>query len=153
MTTAPEGWALPQPMRVTRVRRETADIATFDLTPASPFAFAAGQFNMLYVFGLGEVAISISGDPENTDQIVHTVRAVGAVSGALKRLRRDAVVGVRGPYGLGWPVAEAEGSDVVLVAGGLGLAPLRPAIYRVLAQRQHYGRVTVLYGTRRPADI
>jgi NAD(P)H-flavin reductase len=153
MTTAPQSWAAPQPLRVTRVRRETADVATFDLVPSSAFAFAAGQFNMLYVFGLGEVAISISGDTANGDRIVHTVRGVGAVSTALTRLRRDAVIGVRGPYGLGWPIAEAEGSDVVIVAGGLGLAPLRPAIYRVLAQRQHYGRVVLLYGTRGPADI
>src|SRR3974377_121555 len=139
MTTAAESWSVPQPLRVTRVRRETADVATFDLMPASSFAFAAGQFNMLYVFGLGEVAISISGDPGEEDRIVHTVRAGGAVSHALTRLQRDAVIGMRGPYGLGWPLAEAEGSDVVIVAGGLGLAPLRPAICRVLGQRQHYG--------------
>jgi NAD(P)H-flavin reductase len=144
---------MPQPLQVTRVRRDTADVATLDLIPVSPFAFAAGQFNMLYVFGLGEVAISISGDPANADRIVHTVRAVGAVSSALTRLRRDAVVGVRGPYGLGWPVAEAEGSDVVIVAGGLGLAPLRPAIYWVLTHRQRYGRVALLYGARSPLDI
>ena len=153
MTAVPESWAAPQPLRVTRVRRETADVATFDLVPSSPFAFAAGQFNMLYVFGLGEVAISISGDPANADRIVHTVRAVGAVSGALTRLRRDAVIGVRGPYGFGWPIAEAGGGDVVIIAGGLGLAPLRPAIYWVAAHRQHYGRVAVLYGARGPADI
>jgi NAD(P)H-flavin reductase len=148
-----DGWAAPQPLRVTRVRRETADVATLELLPASPFAFAAGQFNMLYVFGLGEVAISISGDPAAADRIVHTVRAVGAVSHALTRLRRNAVIGVRGPYGFGWPVAEAEGCDIVIVSGGLGLAPLRPAIYRILAHRQHYGRVAVLYGARGPADI
>jgi NAD(P)H-flavin reductase len=148
-----DGWAAPQPLRVTRVRRETADVATLELLPASPFAFAAGQFNMLYIFGLGEVAISISGDPAAADRIAHTVRAVGAVSRALTRLRRDAVVGVRGPYGLGWPVADAEGCDIVIVAGGLGLAPLRPAIYRILAHRQHYGRVAVLYGARGPTDI
>jgi NAD(P)H-flavin reductase len=124
-----------------------------DLTPASPFAFTAGQFNMLYVFGLGEVAISISGDPATADRITHTVRPVGAVSGALTRLRRNVVVGVRGPYGSGWPVAGAEGSDVVIIAGGLGLAPLRPAIYRVLARREHYGRVALLYGARGPGDI
>ena len=149
----PAGWSVPQPLRVARVRREAADVATLDLAPASPFAFAAGQFNMLYVFGLGEVAISISGDPATADRIVHTVRAVGGVSGALKRLRRDAVVGVRGPYGSCWPVAEAEGSDVVFIAGGLGLAPLRPAIYGVLARRQSYGRVVLLYGARGPSDI
>jgi len=153
MTTAPESWAVPQPLRVTRVRRESSDIATFYLTPASPFAFAAGQFNMLYVFGRGEVAISISGDPGEEDRIVHTVRAVGAVSGALAQLRRSAVVGMRGPFGSSWPLAQAEGSDIVIVAGGLGLAPLRPAIYRVLAHRQHYGRVALLYGARGPADI
>ena len=153
MTAAPTGWSVPLPLRVARVRRENADLVTLELTPASPFAFAAGQFNMLYVFGLGEVAISISGDPAGADRIVHTVRAVGAVSRALTRLRRDAVVGMRGPYGSAWPVAEAEGSDVVIVAGGLGLAPLRPAIYRVLARRRDYGRVVLLYGARGPGDI
>ena len=151
--TMPEDWSVPWPLRVARVRRETGDVATLELTPASSFAFAAGQFNMLYVFGLGEVAISISGDPAKGDRIVHTIRAVGAVSGALTRLRRDAVVGVRGPYGSAWPVAEAEGSDVVIIAGGLGLAPLRPAMYSVLGRRQHYGRIILLYGARGPADI
>jgi NAD(P)H-flavin reductase len=81
------------------------------------------------------------------------VRAVGAVSRALTRLRRDAIVGMRGPYGSAWPVVEAEGNDVVIVAGGLGLAPLRPAIYRVLAHRRDYGRVVLLYGARGPGDI
>ena len=150
---ADHGWSLPQPLRVTRIRREAADVATLELTTAAPFAFSAGQFNMLYAFGLGEVAISISGDPADETRIVHTIRAVGAVSTALTRLRRDAVIGVRGPYGTEWPVVEAAGSDVVIVAGGLGLAPLRPALYRVLADRRHYGRVILLYGARGPADI
>jgi NAD(P)H-flavin reductase len=149
----PTAWSVPQLLRVARVRRETAEVATFDLAPVSPFAFAAGQFNMLYVFGLGEVAISISGDPADANRIVHSVRKVGAVSGALTRLRRDAIIGVRGPYGSCWPVAEAEGSDVVIVAGGLGLAPLRPAIYRMLTHRQRYGRIILLYGARGPSDI
>ena len=153
MTTAAASWLVPQPLRVARVRRETADAATLDLTPGSRFAFTPGQFNMLYMFGLGEVAISMSGDPAQEDRIVHTVRAVGAVSSALSRLRRGGVVGVRGPYGSGWPVSEAEGSDIIIIAGGLGLAPLRPAIYRVLARRQHYGRVVLLYGARGPSDI
>ena len=144
---------VPLPLRVTRVRRETADAATLELTPASPFAFTAGQFNMLYVFGLGEVAISISGDPAEEDRIVHTVRSVGAVSTALARLRRDRVIGVRGPYGSCWPVAGSEGNDIVVVAGGLGLAPLRPVIYHVLAHRERYGRVVLLYGARSPAEI
>jgi NAD(P)H-flavin reductase len=150
---ADQTWPVPQPVRVVRVRRETPGVATFEVTTGSPFAFAPGQFNMLYAFGLGEVAISISGDPAEQDRIAHTVRAVGVVSGALARLRRGAIIGVRGPYGSCWPVAEAEGSDVVIVAGGLGLAPLRPAIHRVLALRERYGRVVLLYGARGPSDI
>ena len=150
---ADHAWSVPQPVRVARVRRETPGVATFEVTTGLPFAFGPGQFNMLYAFGLGEVAISISGDPAEQDRIVDTVRAVGAVSGALARLRRGAVVGLRGPYGSCWPVAEAEGSDVVMVAGGLGLAPLRPVIYRVLARRERYGRVVLLYGARGPSDI
>ena len=128
-------------------------MATLELTPASPFVFAAGQFNMLYAFGLGEVAISISGDPAEQDRIVHTVQAVGAVSAAITRLRRNMAVGVRGPYGSHWPVAESESSDVIIVAGGLGLAPLRPALHRILTRREHYGRVVLLYGARGPSDI
>ena len=144
---------LPVPVPVTRVRRDTAHVATLELTPASAFVFAPGQFNMLYVFGLGEVAISLSGDPAEEGRIVHTVRAVGAVSRAITRLRRNQFIGVRGPYGSCWPVAQSESSDVIIVAGGLGLAPLRPVIYRVLAHRERYGRVVVLYGARGPADI
>ena len=144
---------VPQPFAVARARKESADVATIELTPSAPFAFDPGQFNMLYAFGLGEVAISLSGDPKDTGKIVHTVRAVGAVSAAITRLRRGAVIGVRGPYGSAWPVAESEGNDIVIVAGGLGLAPLRPAIYAVLARRKRYGRVVVLYGARSPAEI
>jgi NAD(P)H-flavin reductase len=144
---------IPQPLRITRIRRENPDVATIELAPASDFAFAAGQFNMLYVFGLGEVAISLSGDPSEASRIVHTVRAVGAVSAAITRLRRGAIIGVRGPYGAAWPVADSGGSDIVIVAGGLGLAPLRPAIYAVLTRRKRYGRVVVLYGARSPNDI
>jgi NAD(P)H-flavin reductase len=108
---------------------------------------------MLYTFGRGEVAISISGDPAEQGRIVHTVRKVGPVTAAITRLRRDQVIGARGPYGSYWPVAESEGSDIIIVAGGLGLAPLRPAIHRVLAHRERYGRVVVLYGARGPAEI
>jgi NAD(P)H-flavin reductase len=145
---------VPTPVRVSRVRREMAGVTTLELTPASAFGFAPGQFNMLYMFGLGEVAISLSGDPAEDHRIVHTVRGVGAVSQAIIGLRRNDVIGVRGPYGSYWPVLDSEGSDVVIVAGGLGLAPLRPVIYRVLAHRERYGRVVVLYGARgRPTSF
>ena len=146
---------VPRPWRVVRVRRETPDTKTLELEPAEPlnFAFRPGQFNMLYVFGVGEVPISISGDPQNPQGLVHTVRAVGAVTRALCSLKRGDVVGVRGPFGSAWPVDEAEGSDVVIVAGGIGLAPLRPALYRVLANRGKYGNVALLYGARTPQDL
>jgi NAD(P)H-flavin reductase len=107
---------------------------------------------MLYVFGVGEIAISLSGDADAA-HFVHTVRDVGAASKSITRLETGATIGVRGPFGVGWPVLEAEGSDVVLVAGGLGLAPLRPAIYHILSHRPRYGRVTILFGSRNPGDM
>ena len=146
---------LPALYRVERARRELADTVTLELLPldgARP-AFAPGQFNMLYAFGVGEAAISMSGDPAGGAAFVHTVRDVGAVSGAIARLRPGATVGVRGPFGTGWPVAAAEGSDVVVIAGGLGLAPLRPAIYHILSHRRRYGRVVLLFGSRNPGDM
>jgi NAD(P)H-flavin reductase len=145
---------VPQAYRVDRVSRELSDTVTLELSPlvGSRPAFEPGQFNMLYAFGLGEVAISISGD-RRTNAVVHTVRDVGAVSGAITKLEPGRIIGLRGPFGRGWPVKEAEGSDIVIVAGGLGLAPLRPAIYDVLANRSRYGRVVILFGTRNPKDM
>jgi NAD(P)H-flavin reductase len=147
---------LPRVSRVQRTGRETAD--TFTLALEAPpgdggFPFAPGQFNMLYVFGVGEVPISISGDPTKHEAIVHTVRMVGAVTRAMGRLARGDAVGVRGPFGNPWPLETAAGNDVLIVAGGIGLAPLRPAVYRLLASRERYGKVAVLYGARSPGDI
>lgn len=102
---------------------------------------------------MGEVPISISGDPTQTHRLVHTTRAVGTVTKAMCRLKPGEMLGVRGPFGSHWPVAEAAGKDVVLVAGGIGLAPLRPVFYQLLAQRDQYGKIVLLYGTRTPADI
>ncbi len=146
---------LPRPFRITRVRRELSDVFTWELEPAdggAPLTYAPGQFNMLYLDGIGEVPISISGDPTG-EWLVHTIRAVGAVTDLLQKLRKGDEIGLRGPFGVGWPVAEAEGSDVLIVAGGLGLAPLRPAIYHVLANRARYGSVGIYYGARTPADL
>lgn len=148
---------LPDLFRVQQVRRETDDTFTLELGAANgrtrPFDFAAGQFNMLYVRGVGEVPISISGDPGRPDTLVHTTREVGAVTRAMRTLKKGDVIGVRGPFGEGWPLDAAVGQDAVIVAGGIGLAPLRPAIYRLLAQRDRYGKVVILYGTRTPGDI
>ncbi|HVW51176.1 MAG TPA: FAD/NAD(P)-binding protein [Trinickia sp.] len=151
----PDGPFVPQIYRVARVRRELHDTRTLEFVPlaGSRPAFEPGQFNMLYVFGVGEAAISMSGDRTDEHTFVHTVRNVGAVSGALARLEEGATIGLRGPFGTGWPVAAAEGSDIVIVAGGLGLAPLRPAIYDVLANRSRYGRVVILFGSRNPKEV
>jgi len=108
---------------------------------------------MLYVFGVGEVPISISGNPAQPTPLVHTTRAVGTVTKAMRKLRPDDVIGVRGPFGSHWPIEHAQGKDVVIVAGGIGLAPLRSALYQITAQREQYGKVALLYGARTPSDI
>jgi NAD(P)H-flavin reductase len=147
---------VPVPLRVVSAVADTAETATIVLErPAGgPIASGTpGQFNMLYPFGIGEAAISLSGDTADGSRLVHTVRAVGAVSAAIGRLRPGEVLGVRGPFGIGWPIDRARGRDVVLVAGGIGLAPLRPVIYAVLRDRAAFGRLLVLYGARQAHDL
>ena len=145
-----------KPYAIHRVVRETFDTFSLELSPKSgrdSYKFAPGQFNMLYVYGVGEVPISISGDPTKEDPLVHTTRAVGTVTKVMKDLKVGDTIGVRGPYGSAWPVKEAEGYDVVIVAGGIGLAPLRPVIYSILHNRNKYGKIVLLYGTRTPEDM
>lgn len=146
---------VPTSFRVTRRRRETRDTITLQLRPQNgvDFPFRAGQFNMLSAYGVGEVPISISSSPDRPATIEHTIRAVGAATNALVNLRAGDWVGVRGPFGQGWPMAPAKGSDVLVVAGGLGLAPLRPVIRQILAHRDEYRRFVILYGSRTPADL
>jgi NAD(P)H-flavin reductase len=145
---------VPDVARVVRTRRELADVWTLEIDPGpNGFAFAPGQFNMLYAFGIGEAAISVSGDPAEPDRLIHTVRAVGNVSTALAHLKPGDTLGVRGPFGHGWPVEAATDADVLIVAGGLGLAPLRPTIYRLIAERRRYGRIAILSGSRSPTEI
>jgi NAD(P)H-flavin reductase len=156
MSETPRDPMLPMLYRVLQVHREMPDTFTLELEPSdggdlSPFA--CGQFNMLYVYGVGEIPISISGDPARLAPLVHTTRAVGAVSRAMCGLKAGDVLGVRGPFGSSWPVERADGKDVVIVAGGIGLAPLRSVMYHVIAHRERYGRVLLMYGARTPADI
>jgi NAD(P)H-flavin reductase len=141
---------VPSLARVKARRQELGDTWTIELEADDPdvLTFKPGQFNMLYALGVGEAAISVSGNPNGADRLIHTIRDVGRVSHALAFLEPGMMVGVRGPFGTAWPVNEAEGTDVVIVAGGLGLAPLRPAIYHILAHRKRYGRVALLCGAR-----
>lgn len=145
---------VPEPWRVSRVRRETHDTVTLTLAPpGGPARSLPGQFNMLYAFAVGEVAISLSGDPVRDREAAHTVKAVGRVSEALCRLRTGQTVGVRGPFGQPWPMDALAGADLLLIAGGLGLAPLRPALCHVLHHRTRFGSVALLAGARTPADL
>lgn len=148
------GPMVPAPFAVASKRQETADTWTLELTgPGEGMAFAPGQFTMLSAYGTGEVPISISGDPDATGRLVHTVREVGLATAAICRADPGEVLGVRGPFGRPWPVQELEGRDVVVVAGGIGLAPLRPAILALLARRERYGRLLLLYGGRSPEQL
>jgi NAD(P)H-flavin reductase len=146
-------WTESPTWRVTANRRESHDTVTLELEPPEPFGFQPGQFNMLRVPGVGEVPISVSGDPSLAGPVLHTIRDVGAVTHALCTARPGDEIGVRGPYGTSWPVQAAEGGDVLIVAGGIGLPPLRPAIYHVLARRESFGRLVLLYGARTPSDL
>ena len=150
---APAGGMAPRPFRVVSRQPETHDTWTLELEPVNgePIAVAPGQFTMLYAFGIGEVPISVSGPP--SWPLVHTVRAVGAVSEAICAAEPGTVLGVRGPYGNAWPVEEAVGGDLVIVAGGIGLAPLRGAVYEALRRRGEFGEVVLLYGSRTPGDL
>jgi NAD(P)H-flavin reductase len=150
--------AVPVPYRVTARRADTDDTVTLTLEhPETPLpAFQPGQFAMLTSYGVGEVPISLAGpgpDGGTARRLVHTLRAVGAVTRALHDTQPGQVVGVRGPFGAGWDVASAAGRDLVIVAGGIGLAPLRPVVLAALAEPSRYGRVVVLVGARTPADL
>ena len=151
MAALPEPGAMtPRPFRLERKRRETHDTWTLALAPlqGDRLDVAPGQFTMLYAFGVGEVPISVSGPP-----LLQTIRAVGPVTQALCAARPGTILGVRGPFGTSWPVEEAKGRDLLIVAGGVGLPPVRPALYHALDHRADYGRVILLYGARTPEDI
>jgi NAD(P)H-flavin reductase len=134
-------------------RKETADTRTlelFSVNGAGIPPWLPGQFMMLYAFGVGEIPVSISGDPGRQATISHTIRAVGNVSQAICKAKPGSSIGVRGPFGSVWPVSEFAGHDILLVAGGIGLAPLRPAIYSLMSHRNRYERIYLLMGARTP---
>lgn len=141
----------PLRYRVADRRVDTADVVSLDLVPCGPSlaACSPGQFTMVYAFGVGEVPVSVSGGAGG--HIVHTVRAVGAVTQAICEAPVGSVLGLRGPYGQGWTLP--DGGDLVIVGGGIGLAPLRPLIYRAIAERDRFGTVDLLIGARTPNDL
>jgi 2-polyprenylphenol hydroxylase and related flavodoxin oxidoreductases len=146
---------LPVSYVVADKRQDLADTWTLELEPAGDgvAAFGPGQFSMLYAFGAGEVPISVSGGGEAGGRVGHTVRAVGAATSAICSIEPGAQLGLRGPFGNTWPVEEAAGGDMVVVAGGIGLAPLRLALNRLIANRGSYREVSLLYGARTPDEI
>jgi len=149
---------LAHPARIERVVPETSGVATYDLIFDDPalaegYSFRPGQFNMLYLPGVGEIAISISGDPSHRSKVPHTIRVAGSVTTALAELPQGATVGVRGPFGSSWPIEECQSNDVILIAGGIGLAPLRPTICELLSRRDQFGRLWLLYGSRAPDGL
>ena len=155
MTSNP--W-LPMAARITAITSEVPGISTYvlqfeDASLANDYRFAPGQFNMLYLPGFGEAAISISSDPDQTNSLAHTVRVAGNVTRALSRMQVGQQILLRGPFGSAWPVDELLGCDVIIACGGVGLAPLRPVIYHIKNHRSDYGRVRLLYGARTPSDL
>lgn len=146
----------PIPYRVQRCDDETRDASTLHLQPvrAALSAPRPGEFMMMYAFGIGEVAISVSGVPTASDRtITHTIRSVGPVSHALRNAQVGKVIGMRGPFGVGWGLTESAGRDLVIVGGGVGLAPLRPVVLGALADRDTYGTVTLIVGARARSDF
>ncbi len=144
---------IPVPIRKILWENDDTFTLTLDVGGLQDFSFRPGQFNMLYVFGMGEAAISISSDPSKPTTIEHTIHRVGTITTALSQKTRGEVIGVRGPFGSHWPLDVAQGKDVCIVCGGIGLAPLRPVIYSLLKKRSEYGRIMILYGARSPLDL
>ncbi len=149
---------LAQTVRIERIRKEISGVATYDLAfvdhqVAAEYRFQAGQFNMLYLPGLGEIAISISGDPDARGAVPHTIREAGNVTRTLASMSEQSTIGLRGPFGSSWPVEECRGKDVILVAGGIGLAPLRPVICQLLSNRNQFGNITLVIGSRDPLAL
>jgi len=143
---------------IKRIEDEVDLVATYhlgfqDQQTAAEYRFKPGQFNMVYLPGAGEIPISLSANPLSTETWAHTIRVAGNVTRTMAKLRAGETVGLRGPFGTGWPIEECAGRDVILVAGGIGLAPLRSAIYALLNERDRFGRINLLVGARTPETI
>ena len=148
---------LPEPAEIVEKRSYGPTIHAYRLRLVAPdarprFDFVPGQFNMVYVPGVGEVAISISSDPDD-ETLEHTIRIVGRTTRVIDGLGPGDVLGLRGPYGTSWPLQEARWKDVVVVTGGVGCAPVTGAIDYMFRRRANYGRITIVHGVKKPSDL
>lgn len=159
----PSPW-LTHAVRIRSVLKETPGVATYDIEfvdneAAQAYQFKPGQFNMLYVPGVGEAAISISSSAHSPKVLRHTIREAGGVTRTIAEGGRGMALGLRGPFGTSWPIESCFSLDplakkeVIIVAGGIGLAPLRPIIYGLCQRRAQVGRIVVLVGARSPIDL
>jgi NAD(P)H-flavin reductase len=149
---------IPYPAKVVEIKSEAYAITTYtmsyeDEVVRKSYQFRPGQFNELYLPGIGEAPISVSSDPSQPEKLGHTIRYAGNVTRAISRLQVGDVIGMRGPYGSAWPLERVDGGDLCIVTGGIGLAPLRPVLYEVINNRSNFGKVSLLYGARTPADM
>ena len=149
---------LPYAAQIMQRRQDTPDIFTLGLRFANAkhhraYQFQPGQFNMLYLFGVGEVPISIVTDPQQADCYYHTIHQVGQVTNGLAQLQEGDCLGVRGPYGVGWPLQQAIGKDVLVITGGLGCAPSVSAIHHLIKHRSQYKKILLLQGVKHSSDL
>jgi len=149
---------LPERAAIEKIRRETVDTKTYTVRllneqRRAEFSVEPGQFIMVSLLGIGEAPFSLSSSPNSDGAFDTTIRAVGNITSTLDRLEVGAAIGVRGPYGRGWPIESARGKDVLIIAGGIGLPPLRPVITKIAEERRDYGRLEILYGARTPDQM
>jgi len=133
--------------------QETANIKTFVLRPKTAFSFATGQFVELTLPGVGEAPFTPSSDPQVKDKLDFTIMKAGSITGKLHSIEKGATVAIRGPYGKGYPLEKFKGKDILIVGGGVGLAPLRSLLFSLFARIEDYNKVLLRYGARTSQDI
>ncbi len=144
--------------RITRITPQTPDTNLYTFEYVDPhrqkqFSFTPGQFMLLSVFGHGEAPFGICSSPNNQDSFELCIRSVGRLTNGLQNLHQGSVVGLRGPFGHGWPMEEVKGKNIVIIGGGIGLVPLRPAILDIIENRDDYGKLQIMYGARCPEEL
>jgi NAD(P)H-flavin reductase len=144
--------------RIVRITPQTPDTNLYTFEYVDPqrqrqFTFTPGQFMLLSVFGHGEAPFGICSSPNNKDSFELCIRSVGKLTNVLQNLRQGSVVGLRGPFGHGWPMEKVKGKNIVIIGGGIGLVPLRPAILEIMENRDDYGKLQIMYGARCPEEL